>query len=79
MDERGFELWGVPWRDTVTFEELSEHIHLADRERVRAAFQATCAVLCPYETDFRIVLGEKYPRSCSQSALEATYRAENGF
>jgi len=59
MDERGFELWGVPWRDTVTFEELSEHIHPADRERVRAAFQATRVVLGPYETDFRIVIGEE--------------------
>ncbi len=45
MDERGFELWGVPWRQTVSFEELSQHIHPADRDRVRAAFAATRACL----------------------------------
>lgn len=59
MDERGFELWGLPWRDTVTFEELSENIHPADRDRVRAAFAATRAVLGPYESDFRILIGEE--------------------
>ena len=59
MDERGFDLWGVPWRDAVTFEALSEHIHPADRDRVRAAFAATRAVLGPYETDFRIIVGEE--------------------
>ena len=59
MDERGFELWGLPWRETVTFEQLSDHIHPADRDRVRAAFAATRAVLGPYETDFRILVGEE--------------------
>lgn len=59
MDERGFELWGLSWRPTVTFEQLSEHIHPADRERVRAAFQATRAMLGPYETDFRIIVGDE--------------------
>ena len=29
MDERGFELWGLAWAETVTFEELSAHIHPA--------------------------------------------------
>ena len=59
MDERGFELWGVPWAETVTFDELSKHIHPADRDRVRAAFAATRAVLGPYETDFRICVGDE--------------------
>jgi two-component sensor histidine kinase len=59
MDERGFELWGLPWCETVSFEELSHHIHPADRDRVRAAFAATRAVLGPYETDFRICVGEE--------------------
>ena len=59
MDERGFELWGLTWSDTVTFEELSAHIHPADRDRVRAAFAATRAVLGPYETDFRIIVGDE--------------------
>ena len=59
MDDRGFELWGVPWCETVSFEELSQHIHPADRDRVRAGFTATRAVLGPYETDFRIMIGEE--------------------
>ena len=59
MDERGFRLWGLPWCETVTFEELSQHIHPADRDRVRAAFAATRAVLGPYESDFRILIGEE--------------------
>lgn len=58
MDEHGFELWGLPWSNSVTFEQLSAHIHPADRDRVRAAFAATRAVLGPYETDFRILIGE---------------------
>jgi two-component sensor histidine kinase len=59
MDERGFKLWGLSWRETVTFEELSHHIHPADRDRVRAAFAATRAVLGSYETDFRICTGDE--------------------
>lgn len=58
MDERGFELWGLPWREEVTFGELSAHIHPADRDRVRSAFAATRAVLGSYETDFRIMVGD---------------------
>lgn len=59
MDERGFELWGLPWKDKVAFEELSAHIHPADRDRVRAAFVATRAVVGSYEIDFRIMLGHE--------------------
>ena len=59
MDARGFDLWGLPWSGSVTFEELSAHIHPADRDRVRAAFAATRAVLGPYESDFRIIAGEE--------------------
>jgi len=59
MDPRGFELWGMPWSDEVTFEELSSHIHPADRDRVRSAFAATRAVLGRYETDFRILIGDE--------------------
>ena len=44
MDERAFALWGLPWADKVTFEELSTHIHPADRDRVRAGFAATRSV-----------------------------------
>jgi two-component sensor histidine kinase len=59
MDARGFELWGMPWNNKVTFEELSSHIHPADRDRVRSAFAATRAILGPYETDFRIMVGDE--------------------
>lgn len=58
MDERGFELWGLPWSEQVTFEELSANIHPADRDRVRAAFSATRSVAGSYEIDFRILVGE---------------------
>ncbi len=57
MDDRAFELWDVARTDTVTFEELSSHIHPADRDRVRAAFAATRAVVGAYEIDFRIIVG----------------------
>lgn len=57
MDERAFDLWGLTWSKEVAFEELSAHIHPADRDRVRAAFTATRSVAGPYEIDFRIMLG----------------------
>jgi len=59
MDERAFELWGLPWAAKVSFEELSAHIHPADRDRVRAAFSATRSVAGSYEIDFRICLGDE--------------------
>ena len=58
MDERAFALWGLPWSDHVSFENLSAHIHPADRDRVQAAFTATRSVPGPYEIDFRIMIGE---------------------
>lgn len=59
MDERAFDLWGLPWSDKVSFEELSTHIHPADRDRVRAAFSATRSIEGSYEIDFRICLGDE--------------------
>ena len=59
MDEQAFALWGLPHRATVTFEDLSAHIHPKDRDRVRAAFQATRAIIGPFEIDFRIMLGQE--------------------
>lgn len=59
MDERAFDLWGLPWNEEVTFEELSAHIHPADRDRVRAAFTATRSVAGSYEIDFRIIAREE--------------------
>jgi two-component sensor histidine kinase len=58
MDESGYRLWGVPISEFVTFEDLSAHIHPADRDRVRAAFSATRAISGPYEIDFRIMVGD---------------------
>jgi hypothetical protein len=57
MDDHAFDLWGVPQSPEVTFEDLSGHIHPADRDRVRAAFAATRAISGPYEIDFRIMIG----------------------
>jgi two-component sensor histidine kinase len=59
MDRRAFELWGLAEAPRVEFEELSQHIHPADRDRVRAAFVATRSVAGPYEIDFRIMLGDE--------------------
>jgi len=58
MDRRAFELWGVPHGSTVRFDDLSAHIHPADRDRVRAAFTATRGIQGPYEIDFRILVGQ---------------------
>ncbi|MEQ7154445.1 sensor histidine kinase [Brevundimonas aurifodinae] len=58
MDEAAFSLWGMEFRPSVTFEDLSANIHPKDRDRVRAAFAATRAVIGPYEIDFRILVGD---------------------
>jgi PAS domain S-box-containing protein len=59
MDKLGFELWGLSWAEVVAFEQLSAHIHPADRDRVRAAFSATRSVEGSYEIDFRIMVGDE--------------------
>jgi two-component sensor histidine kinase len=59
MDQRAFDLWGVPLSDYISFDELSSHIHPADRDRVRAAFDATRAIVGAYEIDFRILVEEE--------------------
>jgi two-component sensor histidine kinase len=59
MDERAYELWALPLAPFVTFEDLSAHIHPADRDRVRAAFAATRAISGSYEIDFRILTGDQ--------------------
>jgi two-component sensor histidine kinase len=58
MDNRGFELWDLERRDSVGFEDLSARIHPADRDRVRAAFTATRAIVGAYEIDFRLIIGD---------------------
>ncbi len=59
MDDRAYDLWGIPRETDVCFEDLSAHIHPADRDRVRAAFNATRAILGAYEIDFRIMIGDE--------------------
>jgi two-component sensor histidine kinase len=59
MDDHAYDLWGIPRGIDVQFEDLSAHIHPADRDRVRAAFTATRAIVGPYEIDFRIMIGDE--------------------
>ena len=59
MDNHAYDLWGIPRGEEVGFEDLSAHIHPADRDRVRAAFTATRALIGPYEIDFRIMIGDE--------------------
>ncbi|MFN7091859.1 MAG: sensor histidine kinase [Allorhizobium sp.] len=59
MDDHSYDLWGIPQGVDVTFEDLSAHIHPADRDRVRAAFTATRAIIGAYEIDFRIMIGDE--------------------
>lgn len=59
MDDRAFVLWGIQRSERVTFEDLSEHIHPADRDRVRAAFAATRGLVGAYEIDFRVMVGKE--------------------
>ncbi|MFN6980600.1 MAG: sensor histidine kinase [Brevundimonas sp.] len=59
MDDHAYDLWGIPRETEVCFEDLSAHIHPADRDRVRAAFNATRSIIGPYEIDFRIMIGDE--------------------
>jgi two-component sensor histidine kinase len=60
LDERAHKLWGAPRRsETVTFQELSTHIHPEDLDRVRDAFRATRAIPEAYEIDFRVWHGDE--------------------
>lgn len=59
MDDKAYDLWGIDRDTDVNFEDLSAHIHPADRDRVRAAFNATRAIVGPYEIDFRIMIGDE--------------------
>lgn len=59
LDEDAYALWGLAEGGAVRFEDLSAHIHPSDRDRVRAAFAATRAILGPYEIDFRIMVKDE--------------------
>jgi len=58
MDDHSYDLWGIERGVDVNFEDLSAHIHPADRDRVRAAFTATRSIVGAYEIDFRITKGD---------------------
>jgi len=59
MDDAAYDLWGITRSTDVKFEDLSAHIHPADRDRVRAAFNATRSIVGAYEIDFRIMIGDE--------------------
>lgn len=59
MDDHAYDLWGVDRSSDVTFEDLSSHIHPSDRDRVRASFAATRAIVGAFEIDFRIMVGHE--------------------
>ena len=59
MDDNAYDLWAIPRSKDVQFEDLSAHIHPADRDRVRTAFAATRSLVGPYEIDFRIMVGDE--------------------
>lgn len=59
MDTQAFKLWGLPHSHDVKFEDLSAHIHPADRDRVREAFTATRGIIGAYEIDFRIMVEDE--------------------
>ena len=59
MDDRACDLWGTARDTKVTFEDLSAHIHPADRDRVRIAFNATRAIIGAFEIDFRILVDDE--------------------
>lgn len=59
MDDHSYDLWGIPRGVDVMFEDLSAHIHPLDRDRVRAAFTATRAIVGAYEIDFRAMVGDE--------------------
>lgn len=56
MDPQGYDLWRLPTSEVLTFEVLSDRIHPADRDRVRAAFNATRSIVGPFEIDFRTLI-----------------------
>ncbi|WP_165187909.1 sensor histidine kinase [Caulobacter soli] len=58
LDDQAFELWDLPPSDEVCFEDLSSRIHPSDRDRVRAAFATTRAIVGAYDLDFRILVGD---------------------
>ena len=56
MDESVYDLWGIPRSTDVRLEDLSAHIHPTDRDRGRAAFNASRAIVGLFEIDFRIMV-----------------------
>lgn len=77
MDEQAFTMWDVPQSDTVTFEDLSSHIHPADVDRVRAAFTATRAVLGPIGASCTKARGRRVDREQASTRQSAYARLSN--
>lgn len=59
LDERAFEIWGLPQNDEITFEQLSACVLPADLDKVKEAFNATRDLRGEYELDFRILHGDE--------------------
>lgn len=59
LDPRGFEIWGLPQTDEITFEDLSACVLPADLDRVKEAFNGTRDLSGSYEMDFRILRDEQ--------------------
>jgi two-component sensor histidine kinase len=59
MDQHGYELWGVPKSEPLTFATLSQHVHPLDTDKVQTAFAGTRAKVGTFEIDFRILLADE--------------------
>ena len=59
MDERAFELWGLPWAKRSSSRSCRRTSTPPTATGSRAAFLATRSVAGPYEIDFRIMLGDE--------------------
>lgn len=59
LDRCAYDMWGVTRDASVTFEDLSSHVHPSDRDRVRTAFAASRAAIGQYEIDFQIMVGQE--------------------
>ncbi|WP_235982681.1 PAS domain-containing protein [Sphingomonas albertensis] len=75
MDDKAYDLWGIPRGINVQFEDLFAHIHPADRDRVRAAFNATRALIGPYKIDFRIMIDDEVKWISARGRERSTFPA----
>lgn len=59
MDDRAFDLWGLPPKSDITFGDLAACVHPPDLEKVRSAFNALRDLRDVSEVDFRILRGDE--------------------